>query len=289
MAKGTPNDPSMKLNFVAKVWDKVDKTFKPIYIAPDATATVRGDVWLSDAIDGTDGKTEDICTAATGVTAATPKAVKLAYDRIANAKVTITNGDAAVATGTIDSDNNIKVNLTQIDGSTITIGTIPLSVLPHGALDKLYSVPNEEARYKLTINEVQTGDTVQQTDSGELYLVVDDTQLDKPEGYVKYTAGIATQAKALTPGATIQTDLSSEEAELFTGDTNIQPGITGVLDYTHGGTGLDSLGEEGQVLTVQEDEIVWADGVNFIEQDELNTLYENIISPFVPYVVLNLN
>lgn len=77
MAKGNPNDSTMKNNFVAKVYDPTLKTYRPIYVAPDATDNKRGEVWLSDATDGTD-------SAATGVVAATPKAVKTVNDNANN-------------------------------------------------------------------------------------------------------------------------------------------------------------------------------------------------------------
>lgn len=74
-----PNGTDKKLNFVAKVYDPIAKEFKPIYIAPDATDKVQGDVKLSDATDST-------LNAATGMTAATPAAVKAANDN-ANKKL----------------------------------------------------------------------------------------------------------------------------------------------------------------------------------------------------------
>lgn len=77
MAKGNPNDSTMKNNFVAKVYDPTSKTYRPIYIAPDATNNKRGEVWLSDATNATD-------SAATGVVAATPKAVKAVNDNANN-------------------------------------------------------------------------------------------------------------------------------------------------------------------------------------------------------------
>lgn len=73
MPKGSPNDESMLLNFVAKIWDDKAKAYKPVYIAPDATNDVRGDVYLSDDVNDDDN-------AESGVTAATPAAVKKAYD-----------------------------------------------------------------------------------------------------------------------------------------------------------------------------------------------------------------
>ena len=77
MAKGNPNDSTMKNNFVAKVYDPTLKTYRPIYVAPDATDNKRGEVWLSDATNATD-------SAATGVVAATPKAVKAVNDNANN-------------------------------------------------------------------------------------------------------------------------------------------------------------------------------------------------------------
>lgn len=86
MAKGNPNDSTMKNNFVAKVYDPTLKTYRPIYIAPDATNNKRGEVWLSDATNATD-------SAATGVVAATPKAVKAVNDN-ANNKLDKTTANA---------------------------------------------------------------------------------------------------------------------------------------------------------------------------------------------------
>ena len=86
MAKGNPNDSTMKNNFVAKVYDPTLKTYRPIYVAPDATDNKRGEVWLSDATNGMDN-------AATGVVAATPKAVKAVNDN-ANNKLDKTTADA---------------------------------------------------------------------------------------------------------------------------------------------------------------------------------------------------
>lgn len=74
-----PNGTDKKLNFVAKVYDPIAKEFRPIYIAPDATDKVQGDVKLSDATNST-------LNAATGMTAATPAAVKAANDN-ANKKL----------------------------------------------------------------------------------------------------------------------------------------------------------------------------------------------------------
>ena len=72
-----PNGDTKKLNFTLKVWDNTSKSYRPVYIAPDATDTVQGDVKLSDATNST-------LNAANGMTAATPAAVKAVYDSANN-------------------------------------------------------------------------------------------------------------------------------------------------------------------------------------------------------------
>lgn len=110
MAKGNPNDSTMKNNFVAKVYDPTLKTYRPIYVAPDATNNKRGEVWLSDAIDATD-------SAATGVVAATPKAVKAVNDN-ANNKLDKTTANAQSVTspttfaGRVTGNGGFTGNLT---------------------------------------------------------------------------------------------------------------------------------------------------------------------------------
>lgn len=123
MAKGTPNDSSVQLNFVAKVWDETAGDYRPIYIAPDATKTVRGDVYLSDAIDGTESADDKTG----GVTAATPKAVKTVYDSAIKNNITTAQ--------TMQSD------LTPKTTNTLSLGTSTLkwanmwATTFHGALD----------------------------------------------------------------------------------------------------------------------------------------------------------
>lgn len=105
-----PNGADKKLNFVAKVYDPIAKEFKPIYIAPDATDKVQGDVKLSDATNNT-------LNAATGMTAATPAAVKAANDN-ANNKLDKTTSTAQTVksavtfSGLVTGSAGFKGNLT---------------------------------------------------------------------------------------------------------------------------------------------------------------------------------
>jgi len=82
-------------------------------------------------------------------------------------------------------------NVDCTNASNITTGTLPLTVIPAAALERLVHVADEAARFLLTTASVQNGDIVQQDDTEIMYKVVDDTQLDSATGYSQFTAGIA--------------------------------------------------------------------------------------------------
>jgi hypothetical protein len=52
-------------------------------------------------------------------------------------------------------------------------------------------VATQAARYALTTTTVQNGDTVKQVDTGEMWFVIDQTNLNNAAGYSVYTAGSA--------------------------------------------------------------------------------------------------
>lgn len=110
MAKGNPNDATKLLNFVAKVYDPKARAWKPVYELPDATNQVHGGVYLSDAVNETSN-------AATGVVAATPKAIKIVNDN-ANNKLDKTTGaaqnvaSAVTFAGKITGNAGFQGNLT---------------------------------------------------------------------------------------------------------------------------------------------------------------------------------
>lgn len=236
-----PNGEDKRLNFTFKIWDAQANAYRPVYIAPDGTDTVQGDVRLSDAINST-------LNAASGMTAATPAAVKAVADTAANkldkvtsadqtvaSKVTFNNtvvgnkgitvptgqyftgslsGNATTATtlqtarqisvkignGTAGTANfnggaNAAIVIPQVDASVVTTGTLPLSVLPQGALERLVKVADEEARFALTTDNVQLGDSVLQIDTDTMYIVIDTAQLNSDAGYEEYAAGTAVLAK----------------------------------------------------------------------------------------------
>jgi hypothetical protein len=115
-------------------------------------------------------------------------ATKLATPRV------IAIAGAVSGSATFDGSGNvsIKSTLNNFDASKITSGTISIDRLPKGALERLVIVANQTARFALTTNDVQEGDTVKQTDTGIMYFVVDSTKLDSEAGYSIYTAGAAT-------------------------------------------------------------------------------------------------
>lgn len=214
-----------KLNFVPKVKDPVTGEFVPLYVAPDATDTVQGDVKLSDAVDST-------ANAATGMTAASPRAVKTVQDNANNKLDKTTNvpqtvesdvtfnggvtvneltGNASTATKiktpvtitikssmnsaddavvNFDGSNNIILTLNKIATSLLE-GIIPLENIPQAAIERLIKVPNEAARFALATDNVQLGDSVLQLDTGVMYVVVDTAKLDVAAGYQEYQAGTA--------------------------------------------------------------------------------------------------
>lgn len=88
---------------------------------------------------------------------------------------------------TVISDNG-KINASVIEG------TLNISNIPPAALERLTTVANQTARFALTKTQIQNGDTVKQIDTGVMYLVIDDTNLNNAAGYIEYTAGTATKA-----------------------------------------------------------------------------------------------
>lgn len=297
MSKGSPNDATRKLNFVAKVYDPDAKDFKPIYIAPEATSKVLGDVYLSDAVNSTDN-------AATGVTAATPAAVKTVQDNAnnkldkttssaqsvksavtfngavtANNGVTVPsgkyftgnlNGNATSATRlqtprtfsvsgvgegnsvTFDGQSNVALIIGNIDASKVNQGTLPLSVIPQGALERIVSYTSISAAVSAWTSAASSskpfdiGDTVRVTGvtPNVMYAVTADPS--KTASYVEYAAGTATNAinadladaaVKLQTARTIRTNLASTSAASFDGRANVTPGVTGTLPIANGGTG----------------------------------------------------
>ena len=81
-----------------------------------------------------------------------------------------------------------KANSVPASGIT---GVIDISHIPQGALERVVTVTDDTARYKLTTSQVQLGDTVKVTSSGRMYIVIDESKLSSAAGYMEYSAGTA--------------------------------------------------------------------------------------------------
>lgn len=81
----------------------------------------------------------------------------------------------------------------KIDASRLE-GTIPIEVLPPASLERVVVVKDDVARFALTKEKVQNGDTVKVNDTKKMYFVNDDTKLDVEDGYEEYITGGAASA-----------------------------------------------------------------------------------------------
>ena len=108
--------------------------------------------------------------------------------------VTGSNPTTLSGYGITDAANKVHTHsnddITSLDASKLT-GTIDISRLPSGALERLVVVATDEDRLALTTSNIQKGDTVKVTSTGKMYYVIDDTKLNAESGYEIYTAGAA--------------------------------------------------------------------------------------------------
>ena len=77
-----------------------------------------------------------------------------------------------------------------IPASKIT-GVLSLDNIPKSAVERVVPVTDDAARLKLTNTDVQNGDVVKVTSTGQMYFVVDDTKLTTEAGYMVFSAGSA--------------------------------------------------------------------------------------------------
>ena len=112
--------------------------------------------------------------------------------QLANSRSFSITGGATASAVSFNGTGNVALNVTSLDATKLS-GIVPLANLPAGALERLVTVENQTARFALTTSDVQLGDTVQQLDTGIMYLVIDTAELDNANGYKEYTAGTATK------------------------------------------------------------------------------------------------
>ena len=117
----------------------------------------------------------------------------------AKAETKPTYSKSEVGLGNVDNtaDINKSVNYANTAGRANKVaasaieGVIDLSHIPQAALERLFVVENDTARFKLTSSQVQNGDVVKVTATGKMYYVIDNSQLTAESGYMVFSAGTA--------------------------------------------------------------------------------------------------
>ena len=104
--------------------------------------------------------------------------------------ITLSVSGGATGSASFDGSANTDIAITSVDATKLS-GIVPIDNLPHSALERCVVVADEAARLALTIEDVQTGDTVKQNDTGVMYFVVDDSALGTAAAFEEYTAGTA--------------------------------------------------------------------------------------------------
>ena len=100
-------------------------------------------------------------------------------------------------------------------------GLIPVSQIPPVVIERLVKVADDTARFALTTETIQNGDTVQTIDNNKMYAVIDDTHLDSEQGYQVYVAGMAARAVGDQNGNTIDTTYATiSYVDAIVGDIN---------------------------------------------------------------------
>lgn len=150
-------------------------------------------------------------------------------------------------------------------------GLIPINEIPPAAIEHLVTVVDDTARFALTTDDVENGDTVYVNATKIMYMVVDDTHLDSETGYKEYSAGIATKAIADQLGNTIDTyyqrlidNNNKLDASLIDDSESVKKLTTAIERLKLARIIMDSL--ENNKLYVQETEPV-------IEDTETNSTW----------------
>lgn len=161
-----------------------------------------------------------------------------------------------------------NADITDIDASKIKSGTIDIDRLPKGAIERMVYVKDDAARFALTTNTAQNGDTVKVTGTKKMFYVIDDTKLSSEAGYEPYTAesasavpwsGVTGKPTTFTPEA--HTHAISEVADLqetLTGlrqDVNAKPSkdtntTYSLIQDSTDGHKLTFKGSDGSTKTV---------------------------------------
>lgn len=196
-----------------------------------------------------------------GVTAGTYKSVTVnAQGHVTGGSNPTTLAGYGITDAAAKSHKHGNADITDVDASKITSGTIDIARLPKGALERCVIVTDDTARFALTTDSVQIGDTVKVTATNKMYFVIDDTKLNTEAGYTVYTAGTATSVpwsgvtgkpSTYTPSAHTQaiSTITGLQAALDSKAANSDmTGATADANGTHGLVPAPAKGNQGQFL-----------------------------------------
>lgn len=144
-------------------------------------------------------------------------------------------------------DNIIKNG---IPAEWITTGLINVSRIPKSAQMDFKIVANRDQRLQLTIDDVQNGDVVQETETYRMYFIVDETKLGTDAAFREFTVGNITWQQVLQrPLSLTLNNGAVGSVSLETGPTiasqklsmdvylNMDYANSGILKAAYGGTG----------------------------------------------------
>ena len=214
------------LGFVAKVPFKNKEgefEYRPLYLPPDATDVIKGDVKLSDDYSSKDAS---LLSASDGMTAFTPQGAYTMYGAVQGAlktklsktdqdpqsvesnvefkgeitldhpvNMSIGVGKGQKVTNQFDGHSNIEMTIGEIPADNLT-GTISMDRLPHGAIERLVkyaTLKDAIDAYKAAPDEpFQLGDSILITgiDPNRMFIAAG-PDLEVQDGYVEYAAGTA--------------------------------------------------------------------------------------------------
>lgn len=112
--------------------------------------------------------------------------------------------------GTVDAYTKAETDALLDGKADLQNGVVPISQIPPAAIEREVPVQNDTARFALTTDDVQLGDTVKVVSTNKMYLVIDTDHLDSESGYSVYVAGRAAEAVADEDGNNIKTTYATK-------------------------------------------------------------------------------
>lgn len=174
-------------------------------------------------------------------TADADKAVKTATKLATPVTIGLSNGVTGTATA-FDGSSNITIPVTSVAASAID-GVIDLAHIPAAALERCVVVTDDTARFALTEDNVQLGDTVRVTSTNMMYLVTDTSALDSDAGYTEYTAATAAQVDWSGVQNKPAVYPPEEHTHLYAGSATAGGAATSALEADHAAAADKATGD----------------------------------------------